>query len=61
MREKNNYFKLVCWVCVCVFIITGCSNNRSTEEKIFMEGERRTATKRRSGRRKNGGTGNGFK
>ena len=40
MREKNNYFKLVCWVCVCVFIITGCSNNRSTEEKIFMEGEK---------------------
>ena len=40
MREKNNYFKLVCWVCVCVFILTGCSNNRSTEEKIFMEGEK---------------------
>ena len=40
MREKNNYFKLVCWVCVCVFIITGCSNNRSTEEKIIMESEK---------------------
>ena len=25
---------------MCVFIITGCSNNRSTEEKIFMEGEK---------------------
>ena len=40
MREKNNYFKSVCWVCVCVFILIGCSNNRSTEEKIIMEGEK---------------------
>ena len=40
MKKKNNYFKRVCWVFVCVFILTGCSNNRSTEEKIFMEGEK---------------------
>ena len=40
MRKKNNYFKVVCWVFVYVFILTGCSNNCSTEEKIFMEGEK---------------------
>ncbi|MDE7185190.1 MAG: class D beta-lactamase [Lachnospiraceae bacterium] len=40
MKKRNNYFKMVCWVFVCVFILTGCSNNRSTEEKIFMDGEK---------------------
>lgn len=40
MKKKNNYFKMVCWVFGCAFILTGCSNNRSTEEKIFMEDEK---------------------
>ena len=40
MKKRNNYFKVVCWVFVYVFILTGCSNNRSTEEKIFMEDEK---------------------
>lgn len=28
------------WVAVCAFILTGCSNNHSTDEKIFMENEK---------------------
>ena len=40
MKKKNNYFNVACWVFVYAFILTGCSNNRSTEEKIFMENEK---------------------
>ena len=40
MKKKNNYFKMVCLGCGCAFILTGCSNNRGTEEKIFIEDER---------------------
>lgn len=38
--RKHNYFKLVYWVAVCAFILTGCSNNHSIDEKIFMENEK---------------------
>lgn len=37
MKKRSNYFKLVYWIFVCAFILTGCSNNHSIEEKIFME------------------------
>lgn len=37
MKKRNNYFKVVCWVFVCVFILTGCSNNHGVEEKISVE------------------------
>lgn len=40
MKKKNNYFNVACWVFVYAFILTGCSNNHSTEEKIFMENEK---------------------
>ena len=40
MKRKNNYFKRVCLGCGCAFILTGCSNNRGTEEKIFVENEK---------------------
>lgn len=37
MKKKNNYFKLMYWVFVCIFILTGCSNNHGVEEKISIE------------------------
>lgn len=40
MKKKNNYFKAAYWVAVCAFILTGCSNNHSTDEKILMENEK---------------------
>lgn len=40
MKKKNNYFKVVYWLFLCAFILTGCSNNHSTEEKIFIESEK---------------------
>ena len=40
MKKKNNYFKAAYWVAICAFILTGCSNNHSTDEKIFMENEK---------------------
>ena len=36
-RVKNNYFRVTYWVFVCAFLLTGCSNNRDTEVKIFVE------------------------
>ena len=40
MNKRNNFCKMACWVFVVAFILTGCSKNRSTEEKIFLEGEK---------------------
>ena len=40
MKKADDYFKLVCLVCVCAFILIGCANNRGTEEKIFIENEK---------------------
>lgn len=37
MKKKNNYFKVIYWVFVCVFILTGCANNHGAEEKIIVE------------------------
>lgn len=31
---------MVYWIFLCAFILTGCSNNHSTEEKIFIESEK---------------------
>ena len=41
MKKEDNYLKMVCLVCVCAFILTGCANNRGTEEKIFIENEKK--------------------
>ena len=40
MKKKNNYFKVAYWGAVCAFILTGCSDNHSTNEKIFLENEK---------------------
>lgn len=40
MKKKNNYFKVVYWIFICVFILTGCSNNHGVEEKISVEDEK---------------------
>ncbi|MDE6364171.1 MAG: class D beta-lactamase [Lachnospiraceae bacterium] len=37
MKKKNNYLRTVCWIVIGAFILTGCSNNHSAEEKIFAE------------------------
>lgn len=37
MKKKNNYFKVMNLVFVCVFILTGCANNHGAEEKIIVE------------------------
>ena len=37
MEKRNHYFKRVYWLFVCAFILTGCSNYHSTEEKPEME------------------------
>lgn len=39
MNKKNKYFKVVYWIIVCAFILTGCSDHHGTDEKIFMENE----------------------
>lgn len=40
MKKKNNYFKVAFWVVVCAFILTGCSNNHSIDENLFMGNEK---------------------
>lgn len=40
MKKKKKYFKVACWIVICVFILTGCSNNHGADEKIFIENER---------------------
>lgn len=37
MKKRKSYFKIVYWLFVCAFILTGCSDNHSTEEKPEME------------------------
>lgn len=40
MKKKSNYLKVAYWVVICVFILTGCSNNQGTDDKIVMENEK---------------------
>lgn len=40
MKKKNNYFKMICLVFVCVFILTGCINNHSTDKKVSGENKK---------------------
>ena len=40
MKKKNNYFKMIYLIFVCVFILAGCSNHHNTEEKMVMENDR---------------------
>lgn len=49
MKKRNNYLKLLYRVFVCAFILTGCSDNYSTEEKmesgsVFIEADTEDAT-----------------
>ena len=37
--KKKNYFKVAYWGVICAFILTGCSNNPSIDEKIVAEKE----------------------
>lgn len=37
MKKRNNYFKLGYWIFVCAVFLTGCSKERSTEERIVVE------------------------
>lgn len=41
MKKRNNYLKLAYWIFVCAIYLTGCAKGQSTEEKIFVEGERK--------------------
>ncbi|HIS61914.1 MAG TPA: class D beta-lactamase [Candidatus Scybalomonas excrementigallinarum] len=40
MKKRNKYFKMICLVFVCAFILTGCANSHSAEEKISLENEK---------------------
>ena len=37
MKKRNNYFKLGYWIFACAVFLTGCSKERSTEERIVVE------------------------
>lgn len=37
MKKRNNYFKLGYWIFACAVLLTGCSKERSTEERIVVE------------------------
>ncbi len=41
MKKRNNYLKLGYWIFVCAIYLTGCAKGQSTEEKIFVEDERK--------------------
>lgn len=40
MIKRNNYCKLLYWVLLCAFVLTGCSNNDSIEKKTFTGDEK---------------------
>lgn len=42
---KINHFKLSCWIVVCAFLLTGCSDRHRTEENIFTEAEKEETEK----------------
>ncbi|TGY88042.1 class D beta-lactamase [Petralouisia muris] len=37
MKKRNNYFKLGYWIFACAVLLTGCSKEHSTEERIVVE------------------------
>ena len=37
MKKRNNYFKVGYWIFVCAILLTGCSKEHSTEERIVVE------------------------
>ncbi len=37
MKKRNKYFKVGYWIFVCAVLCTGCSKERSTEERIAVE------------------------
>lgn len=37
MKKKNNYFKVGYWIFACAILLTGCSKEHSTEERIVVE------------------------
>lgn len=39
MKKRDKYVKLACGIFACAFILTGCSGNHGTEERIFAEEE----------------------
>ena len=36
-EKRNNYFKLGYWIFICAVLLTGCSKEHSTEERIVVE------------------------
>lgn len=40
IKSKKKYFKVICWVFICTFILTGCTNNHDAEKKISVEDEK---------------------
>ena len=37
MKKRNNYFKLGYWIFACAVLLTGCSKEHNTEERIVVE------------------------
>ena len=39
MKKKNNYFKVMCWVFMCAFVLAGCSSNYGAEKNAVEDGK----------------------
>ena len=37
MKNRKNHIKMICWIFICTFILTGCANNYGAEKKISIE------------------------
>ena len=37
MKKRNNYFKLGYWIFIWAILLTGCSGEHSTEERIAVK------------------------
>lgn len=37
MKNRKNHIKVICWIFICTFILTGCANNYGAEKKISIE------------------------
>lgn len=49
MKKGKNSYKLLYGIFLCVFILAGCSNDQSIEEKSFMEDEKMMGAESESG------------
>lgn len=37
MKNRKNHIKVICWIFICTFILTGCANNYGAEKTISIE------------------------